>query len=491
MAKAIMIQGTASNTGKTLLAAGLCRIFMQDGYRVAPFKAQNMALNSFVTKEGREMGRAQAMQAEACTLAPDVRMNPVLLKPTSDMGSQVIVNGEAVGTMMAREYYAMKGSLRPVIRKAYDSLAAECDIIVIEGAGSPAEINLKADDLVNMGMAAMAQSPVLLAGDIDRGGVFAALAGTMLLLDEKEKAFVKGVVVNKFRGDVSILRPGLTTLEAMIGVPVVGVVPWLDVQVDDEDSLTGRFGAERFGAQSVPTGNCVDIAVIRLPRIANFTDFNALEYMEGVNLRYVRGRRDLGTPDCIILPGSKNTLGDLAWLRQSGLADAILRHAAKDRPVLGICGGLQMLGRHISDPCSVEQGGEAEGLGLLSCKTAFGPQKKLLQAEGHLSAVDGFFAGLSGLPFKGYEIHMGQSDARGNIINSGNVYGTYLHGLFDSEAISRSLVSALFAAKGLDVASVKAFDMESFKQGQYDLLATALRQALDMDAVYRIIQQGV
>ena len=486
MAKAIMIQGTASNTGKTLLAAGLCRIFMQDGLRVAPFKAQNMALNSFVTTEGHEMGRAQAMQAEACALAPDVRMNPVLLKPTSDMGSQVIVNGGAIGTMPAREYYAMKGSLRPVIRKAYDSLAAEYDIIVIEGAGSPAEINLKADDLVNMGMAAMAQSPVLLAGDIDRGGVFAALAGTMLLLDKTEKAFVKGTVINKFRGDASILRPGLTMLEALTGVPVVGVVPWLDVQVDDEDSLT-----DRFGVQSAPLGNCVDVAVIRLPRIANFTDFNALEYMEGVNIRYVRGRRDLGNPDCIILPGSKNTLGDLVWLRQNGLADAILRHAAKARPVLGICGGLQMLGLHISDPCGMEQGGEAEGLGLLPCSTVFGPEKRLLQAEGHLSAVDGMFAGLSGLPFKGYEIHMGQSDVSDNIVNRGNVYGTYLHGLFDSEAISRSFVSALFAAKGLDFAQVQAFDMERFKQGQYNLLAKALRQALDMDAIYRIIQQGV
>ena len=486
MAKAIMIQGTASSAGKTLLATGLCRIFRQDGLKVAPFKAQNMALNSFITREGHEMGRAQVMQAEACGLAPDIRMNPVLLKPTSDSGSQVIVHGEAVGDMNAREYYAMKGSLRPVISQAYASLAAENDLIVIEGAGSPAEINLREDDLVNMGMAAMAQSPVLLAGDIDRGGVFAALAGTMLLLTSEERAFVKGVIINKFRGDVSILRPGLTMLEAMTGVPVLGVVPWLDVQVDDEDSLTARFVGHTPQA-----GNSVDIAVVRLPRIANFTDFNALEYMDSVGLRYVRHRHELGKPDCIILPGSKNTLGDLDWLYQSGLAAAIVRHAAKDRPVLGICGGLQMLGQDISDPHGAEGGGAMAGLGLLPFSTKFSKKKERLQTEGHLAAVDGIFAGLSGLAYKGYEIHMGQSDFSGNIINTGNVYGTYLHGLFDSEAISLALVAALFRAKGLDPARVRAFDMEGFKQEQYDLLASALRKAINMDAVYRIVEEGV
>ena len=484
MARPIMIQGTASNAGKTLLTAGLCRIFREDGHTVAPFKAQNMALNSFITKDGLEMGRAQVMQAEACGIEPDARMNPVLLKPTSDKGSQVIVNGTPWGDMSAREYYAVKSRLKPEIRKAYESLAAENDIIVIEGAGSPAEINLKQEDLVNMGMAAMARSPVLLAGDIDRGGVFASLAGTMLLLTEEERSLVKGVIINKFRGDVDILRPGLVMLEDIIRVPVVGVVPYLDVKVDDEDSLT-----ERFAARTGP--DLVDIAVVRLPRISNFTDFNALEYMDGVSLRYIRSRSEMGDPDLLILPGSKNTMGDLDWLRQSGLAAAVLRHAAKGRPVLGICGGLQMLGARISDPHGVESGGETEGLGLLPCSTHFGPEKQRVQSEGTLSPVGGIFAALSGLPFKGYEIHMGKSDFAGNIINSDTVYGTYLHGIFDSEAVSRAVVEALLAAKGLDFSAVRAFDMDTFKQGQYDMLAKALRAALDMDAIYAILKRGI
>lgn len=484
MAKPIMIQGTASNAGKTLLAAGLCRIFRQDGHRVAPFKAQNMALNSFITRDGLEMGRAQVMQAEACGIEPDARMNPVLLKPTSDKGSQVIVNGIPRGDMSAREYYAVKSRLKPEIQKAYASLARENDIIVIEGAGSPAEINLKHEDLVNMGMAAMAMSPVLLAGDIDRGGVFASLAGTMALLTEKEKALVKGIVINKFRGDVDILRPGLSMLEDMIKVPVVGVVPYLDVKVDDEDSLT-----ERFAAQTGP--DLVDIAVIRLPRISNFTDFNAFEYMDGVSLRYVRSRSELGDPDLIILPGSKNTMGDLDWLRQSGLAGAVLRHAARGGAVFGVCGGLQMLGRRITDPYKAESGGEAEGLGLLPCNTEFGPEKRRIRAEGVLSPVEGVFAALSGLAFKGYEIHMGLSDFEGNIIHNGSVYGTYLHGLFDSEAVARAVVAALLAAKGLDFSAVRAFDMDAFKQEQYDILAKALREALNMDAVYAILKRGI
>ena len=318
MAKAIMIQGTASNAGKSLLAAGLCRVFRQDGYKVAPFKSQNMALNSAITLEGLEMGRAQVTQAQAAGVVPDVRMNPVLLKPTNDTGSQVIVNGVPRGTMGAVEYFKYKKALIPEVMEAYHALAEEYDIIVIEGAGSPAEINLKIDDFVNMGMARRARAPVLLCGDIDRGGVFASLYGTVKLLEPEEQELIRGLIINKFRGDPEILRPGLGTLEELTGKPVLGVVPMLDVDVDDEDSLSARLtGGGKVGL--------IDIAVVRLPRISNFTDFNPLERMEAVSLRYVDSPSALGRPDLIFLPGTKNTMGDLLWLRQSGMEAEIGR----------------------------------------------------------------------------------------------------------------------------------------------------------------------
>ena len=313
MAKAIMVQGTASNAGKSLLAAALCRIFRQDGYRVTPFKSQNMALNSCITPEGLEMGRAQVMQAQAAGTTPSVRMNPILLKPTNDTGSQVIVNGVPRGTMKAADYFAYKKALVPDIMEAYHSLEEEYDIIVIEGAGSPAEINLQKDDIVNMGMARMARAPVLLCGDIDRGGVFASLYGTIALLPPEEQKLIRGTIINKFRGDVEILRPGLVQLEQLTGKPVLGVVPMLDVDVDDEDSLSQRL------EQRPAKKGLIDIAVIRLPRLSNFTDFNALERMEEVTLRYVRSPKELGKPDLVILPGTKNTMDDLRWLRESGL----------------------------------------------------------------------------------------------------------------------------------------------------------------------------
>ncbi len=484
MAKAIMIQGTTSNAGKSLLAAGLCRVFRQDGYKVAPFKSQNMALNSFITKDGFEMGRAQVMQAEAAGIAPDVRMNPILLKPTSDQGSQVIVNGEVLGNMSAKDYFAKKHELIPDIMKAYGELAEEYDIIVIEGAGSPAEINLKEQDIVNMGMAKMAGAPVLIVGDIDKGGVFAALAGTMLLLTDEEKAMVKGTIINKFRGDVSILKPGLTMLEDIIHVPVVGVVPYLHIRVDDEDSLTERFERSQKPALA-------DIAVLRFPRISNFTDFNPLEYIEGVSLRYVGSVGELGDPDLIILPGTKNTMADLLWMRQCGLEACVLKHAAKGKPIFGICGGYQMLGMTLKDPYGVEHGGEMAGLGLLDMDTIFEKAKTRTQISGNLPALDGIFASLSGLPYTGYEIHMGQSGREEKVVQSGNVYGSYLHGLFDQDGISKAIVEALLRAKGLDATAVQSFDMEQYKNQQYDRLADAVRESLDMEYIYRIMEEGV
>lgn len=483
MVKAIMIQGTASNSGKTLFAAALCRIFKQDGYRAVPFKSQNMALNSFVTSHGHEMGRAQAMQAEAAGIVPDVRMNPILLKPTSDRGSQVILHGKSIGTMSAKDYFIYKNTLVAHVREAYDSLAAEADIMVIEGAGSPAEINLKSGDIVNMGMATLARSPVLIVGDIDRGGVFASLAGTMLLLTEQERALVKGVVINKFRGDVDILLPGLRTLADMIQVPVLGVIPYLNVAIDDEDSLTERFG-------QTPKQGCVDIAVVRLPRIANFTDFNIFDYMNGVSLRYVRSRRELGTPDMIIVPGSKNTMSDLKWLRESGLAGAIIRHA-QNKPVFGICGGSQILGKSIADPCNLEEGGEIEGLGLLPCTTTLVKEKRPCRREGVLPSVQGILCQLSGLPFVGYAIENELEESPKVLLQNGHVYGSFLHGIFDSEAVSGTLISALLAAKGLSVENVEGIDLVTFREMQYDSLADAVRRSVDMSALYAIMEKGV
>ena len=349
MAKNIMIQGTMSNAGKSLIVAGLCRILWQDGFATAPFKSQNMALNSFITEEGLEMGRAQAVQAEAAGVPPSVFMNPILLKPTNDTGSQVIVNGKVQGNMSARDYFSYKKKLIPDILRAYQQLEQQFERIVIEGAGSPAEINLKQDDIVNMGMAQLVDAPVLLVGDIDRGGVFAQLAGTVMLLEPKERARIQGMIINKFRGDQSILDPGVEMIQEVTGIPVVGVVPYMQVDIEEEDSLTERFAARNPEA-------VLDIAVIRLPRISNFTDFAVLEQREQINLRYVTNVAQLGKPDMILLPGTKNTLSDLKWLRQNGLEVAICRAKEQGSVIFGICGGYQMLGMHISDPEHVEEG---------------------------------------------------------------------------------------------------------------------------------------
>lgn len=486
MAKNIMIQGTMSNAGKSLLAAGLCRVFKQDGYRTAPFKSQNMALNSFITAAGGEMGRAQVVQAEAAGIPPDVRMNPILLKPTTDMGSQVIVNGAVRGNMRAMEYYRRKPEFFPAVMAAYESLASEFDIIVIEGAGSPAEINLKRDDIVNMGLAKRVNAPVLLVGDIDRGGVFAQLYGTVALLEEDERALIKGVVVNKFRGDRAILEPGLAMLEKLCGVPVAGVLPYLHVDIDDEDSLSERFG--RDGQAKL-----IDIAVARLPRISNFTDLGPFERYANVSVRYVSSPKELGDPDLIVLPGTKSTIEDLRWLRQNGLEAAIKQAASRGTPVAGICGGYQMLGRRISDPEGAEAapGTELSGLGLLDMETVFRGDKVQTQTRGRFGEIEGLLSSLTGLSYEGYEIHMGRSrEARPALTGKGNVYGTYIHGIFDAPTVADEVLKALCRRKGADFARLGAFDAASYRERQYDLLADAVRASLDMDLVYRSMGVG-
>ncbi|SHI21604.1 adenosylcobyric acid synthase (glutamine-hydrolysing) [Sporobacter termitidis DSM 10068] len=492
MAKPIMVQGTASSAGKSLLCAGLCRVFAQDGYKVAPFKSQNMALNSFITHEGLEMGRAQVMQAEAASIEPSVLMNPVLLKPTNDMGSQVIVSGEVAGTMTAGNYYEFKSRLRPVITKSYNTLAAQNDVVVLEGAGSPAEINLNQDDFVNMGMAKIADAPVLLVGDIDRGGVFASIYGTVKLLSPEEQQRIRGIVINKFRGDAALLKPGLKQLEDLVGIPVLGVVPYLNLDLDDEDSVTERF------SQKV-SGKPLDIAVIRLPRISNFTDFNALSRLEPVGLRYVTRAEELGGPDLVILPGTKNTMGDLKWLQDTGLADAIKSLAGGGTPVIGICGGYQMLGRTLSDPDGVEEGGDMAGLGLLPADTIFEPKKVRTRVTGAVCPLGGYYGGLAGIGVTGYEIHMGRTALSGGavpfcVLSDGqpdgavyqNVFGSYLHGLFDG-APGATLVRLLLESKGLSVDFDAGVSFDDYKNAQYDLLASALRESLDFKKIYEIM----
>lgn len=490
-ARCIMVQGTMSGAGKSLLCTALCRIFAQDGLRVAPFKSQNMALNSYVTREGLEMGRAQVVQAQAAGIEPDVRMNPILLKPCSDTGSQVIVRGEVRGKMPAAEYFRFKKQLVPEILDAYRSLAAEYDVIVIEGAGSPAEINLKADDIVNMGLAKLVNAPVLLAGDIDRGGVFAQLYGTVALLEEEERARIGGLVINKFRGDPEILRPGLSMLEERTHLPVLGVVPYLAVEIDDEDSL-----APCLGTASVH--KAVDVAVIRLPRISNFTDFTPLESHPALGVRYVTEPAALGHPDLIILPGTKNTMEDLLWLRQNGLEASILKAAAAGTPVLGVCGGYQMLGRTLSDPAGTEgglRGRTLRGLALLPVDTTFTAEKTRTRVQA--TVPDGPLAGAA---LEGYEIHMGTTAVEGTPFcrlaggtpegcRSNLVFGTYLHGLFDTGELTVKLADWLCSRKGIAPQRAVPISHAAYQQRQFDVLADGVRHALDLPAIYRLMEE--
>ncbi|MGN0764433.1 MAG: cobyric acid synthase [Aristaeellaceae bacterium] len=497
--KSLMIQGTASSVGKSVLCAALLRIMKQDGYAVAPFKAQNMALNSFVTRDGLEMGRAQVTQAQAAGMEPDVRMNPVLLKPTSDRRSQVIVEGRAIGTMTAMEYHRYKPALRRRIREIYDGLEATVDCVVIEGAGSPAEINLREGDIVNMSMAEAADAPVILVGDINLGGVFASLLGTVMLLTEAERARVKGVIINKFRGDVKILEPGLRMLEERLHIPVLGVVPWMDVALEDEDSVTERL-------ERVSGAGDLDVAVVRLAHMANFTDFQALTLQPGARVRYARSARELEDADLIILPGTKNTMEDLMDLRNRGMDGAIIRHARRGGMVIGICGGYQMLGHTLRDPEHVESRvPELVGLGLLDMTVAFEREKRTVQTSGVVDCPSGWLAAHNGLMVDGYEIHAGRNALGENavpwlraggqtdgIMNAqGNVLGSYLHGLFDDGQLFAAIAAHIREGKGAFAAAPQPVTLEQFRQREFDRIADIVRASVDMDMIYRIVRGEV
>ncbi|MHC1636381.1 MAG: cobyric acid synthase [Candidatus Methanospirareceae archaeon] len=517
MVKKIMIQGTGSHVGKSVIVAALCRIFSQDGYKVAPFKSQNMALNSFVTKDGLEIGRAQAFQAFAAYKEPTVEMNPILLKPTSDIGAQVIVRGRPVGNMTAKEYHEYKPKALSIIKECFEKLARENDIVVIEGAGSPAEVNLRENDIVNMSIAKLLDAPVLLVGDIDRGGVFAWLVGTLELLEEDERELVKGFLINKFRGDIDILKPGLEFLEKRTKKPVIGVIPYFhDIKIQEEDSVSMERNIERSKerAKGATEAGKVKIEVIYLPHISNFTDFDALEAEDDVLLRYVGKGEEIGEPDVIIIPGSKNTIGDLLYLKRSGYATKIIERARNGKSIIfGICGGYQMLCKTIIDPVGVESPiKETEGLCLLPAVTVFEPEKVKITNQVEAEVDLPFYKG----KVEGYEIHMGRTyfsneniknaftivkrsgrgtrDSGGGANLEGNVIGTYIHGIFDNNAFRRAFLDYVRKKKGITTLSGKHKHRENTGidwDAECNKLAKVVRNSIDMEKIYEIMEEGI
>ena len=512
-AKTIMIQGTGSHVGKSIITAALCRIFLQDGYRVAPFKSQNMALNSFVTEDGGEMGRAQVVQAEACRLKPIVDMNPILIKPTTDTNAQVIVKGKPVGNMSVEEYINFKKDAITIVKESLSKLVNEYDVVVIEGAGSPAEINLKSHDLVNMKIAELANAPVLLAGDIDNGGVFAWFVGTMELFSQDERERVKGFIINKFRGRRELLNSGIDFLEDKTGKKVFGVIPFFtDISIMEEDSVS------LHKLSAIPPLNpllqkegrgVVDIDVIMLPHISNFTDFDPFELESDVRLRYVRRFNEIDSPDVLIIPGSKNTISDLQYLKSSGIDKKIKECVANGAKLIGICGGYQMLGKKIIDKDSEESIlSEAEGFGFFDMHTEFHPEKITNQVKAiHID---------SGMEVSGYEIHMGKSseDRRqkaegrrqmpvfkiirrgrdsvelmdGLKTEDGKIWGTYMHGIFENDFFRREFLDSIRIGKGIQPLVATGFIPAIYnKEKEYDKLAEVVRNNMNMDEIYRIM----
>lgn len=494
MRGALLVAGTTSDAGKSVVTAGICRWLARRGVRVAPFKAQNMSNNSVVTADGGEIGRAQAMQAAACGLAPDVRFNPVLLKPGSDRSSQLVVLGQPVGNLDARDYLRPRPRLARAVQETLAELRRDFDVVICEGAGSPAEINLRATDIVNMGLARAANLPTIVVGDIDRGGVFAAFYGTLALLDREDQALIAGFVVNKFRGDAALLRPGFDILRQLTGRDTLGVVPFsLDLWLDSEDTLPGPGAV--LGRRLPPVGaDWLRVAVVRLPRISNATDVDALAAEPGVLVRLVASPVEMADADLVVLPGTKSTVDDLDWLRRTGLDQAILAHAARGGPVLGLCGGYQMLAERITDDVESRRG-TVDGLGLLPVRVGFDPAKTLGNPTG---------TAFGGVPVAGYEIHHGRDtvaagteplirlpDGRGEGARVGAVFGTHWHGTFESDAYRRAFlteVAALAGRAGFTVAPDT--DFTGLRDRMLDLLGDLVEQHLDTEALCRLIEHG-
>lgn len=504
--KNIMVQGTASSVGKSIINAGLCRILYEDGLKVAPFKSQNMSLNSYITEEGLEMGRAQVVQSEAAGIKPVAAMNPILLKPTGEKKCQVIFNGEIYGDFSAAEYQKEKKYLKEKVKEIYENLDNKFDVIVLEGAGSPAEINLRADDLVNMGMAELVDAPVILVGDIDKGGVFASIYGTIKLLKEEEQKRIKGVIINKFRGDVEILKPGLKMLEDLIDIPVLGVVPYTKLRIDDEDSVS----IDNF-EKVEKSENDIVIKIIRLPFMSNFTDFNILFSLDNVNISYTSNPKELNDADMVIIPGSKSTIDDLMFLKENGFKEKLIVLERKGVNIFGICGGFQMLGQKLLNNLKIEGDiEEVEGLGLLDIVTEFKPEKIRTQVKAKIKEDNKLLSGCEGITIEGYEIHMGvtrevheeakafveiydclgNSDSRveGYRNENKNVYGTYIHGIFDSLEFTNKILNNIRKDKSIEVCENKEYaTFNELKEREYTKLSNILRDSLDMEKIYRII----
>lgn len=485
-----MVVGTSSGAGKSITVTALCRVLTKDGYKVSPFKSQNMALNSFVTKSGLEMGRAQVVQAYACMIEPEAYMNPILLKPTTDRKIQIIVNGKSIGNMSGIEYGKFKTSLKPEIMKSYDYIRENYDISILEGAGSPVEINIKGEDIANMKMAEMADSPVILVADIDRGGVFASIYGTIMLMSEKERARVKGVIINKFRGDINILKSGLEEIEKLTGVPVIGVMPYTNVDIEDEDSVTERF-------KRLQKKKGINISIIKLKHISNFTDIDALRMVEDINIKYINSVDEMGEEDIIIIPGTKNTIDDLKELKDNGIATEIIKASKNGKVIIGICGGFQMLGEKIKDPYGIESEiKEIPGLGLLELETVMEKEKNTTQYEGKLSNCTGLLEGLEGEEIKGYEIHQGvtfgneskvnDEDRIVTVVKGENIFATYLHGIFENEKITRNILNKVRAKKGIEL-QMKGITFDEYREQQLDKLEKIFRENVDIDKIYEIL----
>ena len=485
----IMIVGTSSGAGKSITVTGLCRVFHRDGYKVAPFKSQNMALNSYISKTGGEMGRAQVVQAMASGIEPEAYMNPILLKPTTARKIQVIVNGKSIGNMSGLEYGKFKTSLKPEIMKSYDYIRENFDISVIEGAGSPVEINIKEEDIANMGMAKMADAPVILVADIDRGGVFASVYGTIMLMTPEERARVKGVIINKFRGDVNILKPGLSKLEELTGVPVVGVMPYSDIDIEDEDSLTDRF-------KNSKENKGIKISVIKLKHISNFTDIDALSIQDDVTINYVTSADKLGNEDMIVIPGSKNTIDDLKDIKDRGIATEIIKASRNGTVIVGICGGFQILGERVKDPYGIESDiKEIPGLGILDTETVMEKEKNTIQYTGKLVNSKGILEGLDGTEIKGYEIHQGITVGNESSVTEDdhivavvkdNIFGTYLHGIFDNEKVTRTILNRIRDKKGMEQLG-EGITFDEYREREFDKLEKVVRENIDIKKIYEIL----